>query len=830
MSKSEKPEESYKGDATYFASLVAHQLKSPVAAAGSIVKTLLGEYAGSLTPQQKDLLFRADKRIEEALNTSSRMLSLANPDAVEKDNNSITDLSLIVKKIHAIYLEESAINGISFSINIEEEPIYVKASEATLIEILNSLASNALKYTPSNGNIKINLRITPDNKIELYISDSGIGIPPENYEKIFLPFYRSAKNQGSTLPGSGLGLTLVKNLISSIGGTISVCKSEYSGTKFIIKLHKVYKEAATDTKANDISNHSMKVVIIGGIAAGPKVASKIIRLAPTTEVTIIEKSDILSCSGCGLPYYISGVVKQQTDLLSTPVKEVRDPVFFQNIKNIIVLNRTEALTIDRKNKRVKIKNTSNNNKSWINYDKLVLATGSVPKIPNIPGINLKNIFTIHDVHDAESIKSLLAAQKAKDVVIIGGGLIGVESTEALIARGCRVTIIEKQSQILTLFDKEMAKLVEHHMEENCVKILTNTEVKSFQCPDNEESKSDYKISHSQQHKIHVITNNGTIPADMVIIAAGVNPQTKLAIEAGIDIGSTDAIKVNKKMMTSDPNIYAAGDCAQCFGVVDYAECYLPLGSTANKEGRVAAINICGGDEEFPGITGSTACKVFDYCVARTGFSERSAINRGYDIIQTLTVGPDKEHFMPNVKTLMLKLIIDKKTRKILGAQSIGDSDGFNKIDIISTAISAGMTVDQLAGLDLCYAPSYSLAIDNIITAANVAKNKLDGVFAGTTSEEVYNKIINNENFILLDVRSYKEYEKLRIPKSILIPLGVLRSRMHEIPEGKEIITLGSISLRGYEAALILQSFGYNNVKVLDGGITMWPYELVQGIQ
>ncbi|MCP4180431.1 MAG: FAD-dependent oxidoreductase [bacterium] len=829
MSKSDKPEKTYKNDNTYFASLVAHQLKSPVAAAGSIVKTLLGEYAGSLTPQQKDLLFRANKRIEEAINTSNRMVSLANPDAVDKNNNSISDLSLIVKKIHAIYLEESVIRGISFSINIEHEPIYVKANEATLIEILNSLTSNALKYTPSDGNIKINLKALSDTELELYISDSGIGIPPENYDQIFMPFYRSAQNQGSTLPGSGLGLTLVKNLVRSIGGNISVDKSEFSGTKFILKLHRVYKEDL-QVHTSETSRHSMKVVIVGGIAAGPKVASKIIRLAPTTEVTIIEKADILSYSGCGLPYYISGIVKKQSDLLSTPVKEVRDPVFFQNIKNVVVLNRTEALKIDRKNKKIEIKNTSNNNKSWVNYDKLVLATGSIPRIPDIEGINLKNIFTLHGVHDAEGIKTLLAARKAKDVVIVGGGLIGVESTEALIARGCRVTIIEQQPQILTLLDREIAKLVENHMEENCVKILTNTEVKSFYNQKREMPKKDDEIHPSHQHKIYVITNHGTIPADMVIVTAGVEPQTNLAVEANLEIGSTGAIKVNKRMMTSDPDIYAAGDCAQCYGVVDDVECYLPLGSTANKEGRVAAINICGGNEEFPGITGSTVCKVFDYCVARTGFTETSAVNRGYDIICTLTVGPDKEHFMPDVKTLMLKLVVDKKTRRILGAQSIGDSDGFNKIDIISTAISAGMTVDQLAGLDLCYAPSYSLAIDNIITAANVARNKLDNIFHGITAKEVYNKIINNEDFIILDVRTYKEYEKLRIPESTLIPLGVLRSRIHEIPKDKEIITLGSISLRAYEAALILQSYEYSNVKVLDGGIKMWPYALIQGIQ
>ena len=388
-------------------------------------------------------------------------------------------------------------------------------------------------------------------------------------------------------------------------------------------------------------------------------------------------------------------------------------------------------------------------------------------------------------------------------------------TEALVMQGCRVTIIEKFPHIFNILDDEMSKLIEKHLETHGVRVLTNTSVIRFQ--------GNNKVTK-------VVIENDTIPADMVVIATGVRPKVDLAIDAGLELGSTGAIKVDKKMITSDPNIYAAGDCAEKFDIITGKPCYIPLGSTANKEGRVTALNICGENEIFPGILGSTTCKVFDYCIARTGLTEKEAIEKGYEVITSLTAGPNKEHFMPNVKTIMLKLIVDKKTRKVLGAQSIGDSDGFNKIDIISTAITGGITIEQISNLDLCYAPSYSLAIDNIITAANVIKNKLNKKFESISTKEVYNKIKRKEQFVLLDVRSHKEYEEFRIPGSTLIPLGILRNRLYELSKDHEIITFCSISLRGYEAALILKAAGFNNVKVMDGGILMWPYEVTEGLQ
>ncbi|MBN1590694.1 MAG: FAD-dependent oxidoreductase [Pirellulales bacterium] len=562
-----------------------------------------------------------------------------------------------------------------------------------------------------------------------------------------------------------------------------------------------------------MSHSPMKVVVIGGVAAGPKVASKVIRLRPDTEVTIVEKGEFLSYAGCGLPYYVSGVVKEQAELMSTPVGVVRDSVFFQKVKNVHVMNHTEATKIDRAKRRVQVRNGNGNDdrytESWLGYDKLVLATGGTPVVPPLDGIKLDNIFTLHGVHDAEGIKNLLAQDKARDVVIVGGGLIGVEATEALVAKGCRVTIVEMLPQILNMLDWEIAKLVEQHMESHGVKVLTSTRVESFE---------------GNGRVTSVVTTRGTLPADMVILSIGVRPNVKLARDAGLDIGVTGAIKVDQQMCTSDPDIFAAGDCVECTDLLTGNPCYVPLGSTANKQGRVAANNLCGQPDVFPGVLGSTVCRVFDYCIARTGLTEKAAVAEGYDVVTAMAPAPDKAHFMPEAKPLLLKLVADKASRRLLGAQATGSGTADKRIDVAAMAITARMTLDELANADLCYAPPYAPAMDNIITAANVARNKLDGYLVGISPTEVHQMIESQADFVFLDVRSPAEYGQVQLPGTTLIPLGTLRQRLGELPKDKEIITFCKISLRGYEAALILRAAGFEKVRVMDGGVAMWPFE------
>ncbi len=552
----------------------------------------------------------------------------------------------------------------------------------------------------------------------------------------------------------------------------------------------------------------MNVVIIGGVAAGPKVGSRVHRICPEAQVTLIEKGEFLSYAGCGLPYYVSGIVKDQKELMCTPIGVVRDSVFFRNVKNVKVLNRTEATKVDRKSKEVTVVALGSGKERRIPYDKLIFATGATPIVPPIKGVDLKNVFTLQNIEDSESIKTALSEDKAKDVVIVGGGLIGLEMTEALAKKGCRVTIIEKLPQILPILDWEIAYQVIQYLETRGVKVKTSTTLTAIKGEDRVTS---------------VETDKGEVPCDFVIMSVGVRPNVYLAKDAGLEIGVTGGIKVNEMMRTSDPDIFAAGDCVESIDLVTGRPCFIPLGSTANKQGRVAANNVCGFKDEFPGVLGSTVCKLFNFNIGRTGLGEEQAKQAGFEVDTVLSPAPDKAHFYPEAKLIMLKLVIDKNTRRLLGLQAVGLGVVDKRIDVAATAITAKMTVDDIAHLDLCYAPPYSPAMDNIITASDVARNKLDGRFQSVTPMEVKEKIDRGDDFVFLDVRSSGEYETVRLANTTLIPLGKLRNRLEELPKDKEIIAFCKISLRGYEAALILQAAGFEDVKVMDGGVVMWPY-------
>lgn len=551
----------------------------------------------------------------------------------------------------------------------------------------------------------------------------------------------------------------------------------------------------------------MKVVIIGGVAAGPKVGAKINRLCPHADVTLVEKGAFLSYAGCGLPYYIAGEVKEQKELMCTPVGVVRDPVFFQNVKNLKVLNRTEAIAIDRVAKTVTVRDLRTVEEKILSYDKLVLATGSSLIKPPLPGIDLMNVFSVHKVEDAEAIRAALAQNQAKDVVIIGGGLIGLEMTEALARHGARITIVERLPHILPMMDADLVIHVMKYLESKGVKVRCATSVQSFQ---------------GNRQVQAVRTDKGDILCDMVIVAVGVKPNSGLAKQAGLEIGKTGGIKVTPGMQTSDPDIYSAGDCTEGRNLITGEPCFIPLGSTANKEGRVAAVNVCGGKDIFPGVLGTAIVKIFDYTVARTGLGEEQARNAGFDVVTVLSPAPDKAHYYPATKTIMMKLVADRKSRRLLGLQVIGPGEGDKRVDVAATAITAKMTVDDVAHLDLAYAPPYSPAMDNIITACDIARNKMDGVFEGITPIEVKAMLDRNDDVVLLDVRSPAEVAAMPFPGAVNIPLGALRKRWAELPKEKEIVAFCKISLRGYEAALILKGEGFTKVKVMDGGLVMWP--------
>lgn len=553
----------------------------------------------------------------------------------------------------------------------------------------------------------------------------------------------------------------------------------------------------------------MRIVVIGANAAGAKAASKAKRINPKAEVTLIDRGTFISYGACGIPYYVSDTVAEVKDLMSTPVGVVRDAPFFKKVKGVDVVTGTEAVGIDRQARKVQLLEKATGRSYAIEYDRLVIATGSSPFVPQLENADLKNILTVKSIEDAELLKG--QAVSGKSACIVGGGLIGLETTEALQRKGMKVTIVEMRDQLLPgVFDPEMAFLVGKQLRMNKVELITACRVTGFA---------------GEGAVARVITEKGEVPADLVVLAPGVTPNVKLAKDSGLEIGTTGAIRVDSRMCTSDPHIYACGDCCEATHLVTGRKVFVPLGSTANKQGRVAGINAAGGEATFNGILGTSIVKVFNVNAGKTGLTEAEAKACGYDVETVLSPAPDRAHFFPGAKPIALKLVADRTRGKILGLQAVGEGAVDKRVDAAAAAITFGATADQLAHLDLAYAPPYSAAMDNLIVAADILKNKLAGHARGISPMEVKKKLDDGDDFILLDVRSPAEHAEVGIEGAKLIPLGALREKLDTLPKDKEIITFCKISLRGYEAQKILDAAGFSDAKFMDGGILTWPYGL-----
>ena len=553
-----------------------------------------------------------------------------------------------------------------------------------------------------------------------------------------------------------------------------------------------------------------KILIIGGVATGAKAACRIKRRDPDAEVTILEKGEIISYGACGLPYFISDVVKDHKELISTPIGVIRDDIFFKNVKGVTVHIKTKAEEVDRENKTVKAVNTETGEQKEFYYDKLILAVGGRPAVPPLEGINLKNIFQLSTIEDGLAIKNFLSHEKVDKAVIVGAGLIGMEMAEAIDIWGAEVTVVEMLDWVFpTILDKDMGLILGRYLESEGIRILASEKVIRFEGDEQGVVKK-------------VLTDKNVLEADLVLLAIGVRPNVDLAKKAGVAIGETGAIQVNDYFQTSDPDIYAGGDCAENIHRITGEKIYTPLGSTANKHGRVIADHITGSGSPFPGVLGTAVCKVLDFNIARTGLSEKEALSQGLDVETVICPGPDRPHYYPGKANIIIKL---------LGAQIIGPGDVAKRLDIVVSALSLGASVEQLATLDLAYAPPFSPPMDNIITAANVMENKLKGLAKSVSPLSVKEKMDRGDDFILLDVRGPQEYEEVRIdhPKVTLIPLGKLRGECKNLSRDKEIITFCQLSLRGYEAQRILEASGFKNVKFMDGGVVSWPFETVGSV-
>ena len=559
---------------------------------------------------------------------------------------------------------------------------------------------------------------------------------------------------------------------------------------------------------------SKRIIVIGGSAAGPKAASKARRMDENAEIAIIQKASDLSMASCGYPYYIGGFFDDRDQLLCSPAGVVRDSKFFWNAKKITTKVNTEVTVIDRKNKRIEFTDLISGEKGTAEYDKLIIATGATPRKPPVPGIELDGVTTLQSLHDADYLRKVHEEGKIKKAVVIGGGLIGIETCEALHLAGIEITLIELLPQLLTFLDKKMARLVEKYVMSKTNVILENG-VAAF-------------IGENGKLTAVKLQNGTEIPCELAVIAIGVIPNTKLAADAGLAVGQTGGLVVNENMQTSDSDIYAVGDCIEIPNLISGNPIHAPYGDLANLQGRVAGENVISGNvARFPGTIQTGICKVFDYGVGATGLSKKNCLKAGITNIETVVnASLDKPGFMDG-KLLITKLVVDKPNGIILGAQVIGPGDVSKQVAIWAMAIKGALTIDDMVNADLPYAPPYSLAIDHSIATAHIMQNKLNGRFSGISSEQLREKLKTKEPLVLLDVRNPDEYEQMRLGiGEKLIPLGQLRKRMDEIPEDKnaEIITWCKISLRGYEAALILQANGYTNVKVLEGGIMAWPYK------
>ena len=551
-----------------------------------------------------------------------------------------------------------------------------------------------------------------------------------------------------------------------------------------------------------------RLLVIGGVAAGPKAAAKARRCDPDLEIILYQEEDEISYAGCGLPYYVSGAIKERKDLISRTTDQ-----FAQENIEIQKGHRVEA--VDPVRQIISGRDLRSGRTFAEHYDRLVIATGAASIRPKIEGLNLQGVFSLRSIFDADAILQRIQSGDVRNVVIVGGGYIGLEMAEAVVELGKKAVIVELAPQLLTLFDEDFSGVLRQYLEKKGVQSFTSEGIQS--------------IRGSEGKATHVRTGIREVEADVVLMSLGVRPHVELAKKAGLRMGETGAIWVNERMETSAGGVYAAGDCAETTHLVTGKKVWVPLGSTANKQGRVVGINVCGGNATFPGVLGTTVFKTFDYRVAKTGLSMREARGEGFHPVQAIVRGYDRAHYYPGGKESILKVIADQETGRILGGQAMGEGPSDKLVDILAMALHGKMTCRELASVDLAYAPPFSPALSPVIVAANVLMNKSEGKMGSVQASEVREKIQSSSGeFQVLDVREESEMKAGRIPGSVWIPYGELERRMKELDEKREVAVHCASGLRSYKACLKLQQKGFENVKNIDGGMLCWFYEVESG--
>lgn len=544
-----------------------------------------------------------------------------------------------------------------------------------------------------------------------------------------------------------------------------------------------------------------KVLIVGGVAGGASCAARLRRLDENAEIIVFERGEYVSYANCGLPYHVGDVIKSRNALILVQPEAMRAKY------NADVRVKQEVTAIDRTAKTVTVKKLDSGETYTETYDTLVLSTGSSPMRPPIPGIDSKRIMTLWTVPDTDRIRAFIQENNVKSAVVVGGGFIGLEMAENLHHAGLKVSVVEMLPQVMAPLDFEIAQLLHEHLETKGVDLHLNDGVSTFEDSDG---------------KVTVTLKSGTtIPAELVILSIGVRPNGELAKAAGLDMNARGGIIVSDTMKTSDPDIYAVGDVIEVEDFIDKSRTMIPLAGPANKQGRIAADNIAGGNEKYEGTQGTSIAKVFDMTAASTGASEKTLIKNGLlkgKDYETLVISQNSHaSYYPGAVPMYIKLVFAADGKKLFGAQIVGGDAVDKRIDTIAVTIRLGGTVNDLKNLELAYAPPFSSAKDPVNMAGFVAEN----ILTGKAALAAWDADVTDKNIIALDVREDIELQAFSLPAYKQIPLGQLRKRLGELDKEKEIITFCAIGVRAYNAARILMENGFKNVKVYPGGVRFY---------
>ena len=532
----------------------------------------------------------------------------------------------------------------------------------------------------------------------------------------------------------------------------------------------------------------MKVVIVGGVAGGATAAARVRRLDERAEVVVFERSGHVSYANCGLPYYIGGVIEEEENL------RLQTPESFWERFRVDIKVKHEVISVDPKRKVVTVRNLTNDDVFEESYDKLLLSPGAKPTIPNVSGIDSDRIFTLRTVEDTLRIKKFVDEKKPRKAVIAGGGYIGIELAENLRELGIEVTIVQRPKQLMNPLDPDMAAFVHSEMRRHGVLLKLGSTVEGF-----ETTETGLKV---------LLNGEEPLEADFVALAIGVSPDTVLAKQLGLELGVKGSIVVNDRMETSLPDIYAVGDAFEVRHVVTGQKSVISLAGPANKQGRIAADNICGSDSRYRGSQGSSVIKVFDLTAANTGINEKTARDAGLDCEAVVLSPMSHASYYPGGRQMTMKVLFERETYRLLGAQIIGYEGVDKRIDVIATAISSGLTALDLKELDLAYAPPYSSAKDPV----NMAGFMIDNIRNGFVKQFHWNdveKLPRDGSVILLDARSVGEYEESHAEGFINIPLDDLRERLDELEREKQVYVMCQSGLRSYLACRILTQNGFD---------------------